>query len=74
MSEKEVDLKGRVCPFPVMSIIREVDNMEPGKKIVFHFDDPLVLKSVPEELQEYDNITFDVVKKDGSWEMSVIKK
>ncbi|MBN1824638.1 MAG: sulfurtransferase TusA family protein [Candidatus Eisenbacteria bacterium] len=71
--EKEVDLLGQVCPYPVVNLIREVLSMPSGKTARFCVDDPLALKSIPEELEEYDDLHLEVRPKDGHWEIVVTR-
>ncbi len=72
-SKEEKDLVGQVCPYPVMNIIRDVDNMQSGQIIKFVVDDPLAVKSVPEELDEYDDIVVQINKYNGGWEIVITK-
>jgi TusA-related sulfurtransferase len=69
--DESIDLKGKLCPFAVMCIIKDVDVMKRGETRVFVVDDPLAIKSVPEELTEYEATTVSVRKLDKSWEISV---
>lgn len=71
MEKREIDLTGMICPYPVTHIIYEVDNMEEGDGIKFLVDDPLAVKSVPEELEDYEDLRLDVRKKDKRWEILV---
>ena len=71
LEQNEVDLLGQVCPYPVVNLIREVLNMASGETARFCVDDPLALKSVPEELEEYDDLHVEIRPKDGHWEIEV---
>ena len=71
---KKVDLVGKVCPFPVMCIVKEIDLMKPKETKVFLVDDPLAVKSVPEEVEEYNNVSCKIKKKDKHWEISIKKR
>ena len=73
MESKEVELLGKNCPFPVMHVIREVDLMRPGEKLRFLVDDPLAIKSVPEELEEYRDLTYSISPRGRFWEIVVFK-
>lgn len=74
MSDKNVDLMGKFCPYPIVRIIFEVDQLAPGQSVTFVVDDPLALKSVPEELEEYDDISFETKKVDEAWQIKVTRK
>ena len=71
MEGKEVDLLGQVCPYPVVNLIREVLEMPSGTTARFCVDDPLALKSVPEELEEYDDLHVEIRPKGEHWEIEV---
>ncbi len=71
MEKQEIDLTGMICPYPVTHIIYEVDKMKEGEALKFKVDDPLAVKSVPEELEDYEDIEIDVKKKDNHWEIVV---
>ena len=74
MSDKSVDLTGKFCPYPIVRIVFEVDQLAPGQSVTFVVDDPLALKSVPEELDEYDDITFETTKSDEGWQIKVRRR
>ncbi len=78
MAEQEnsphTDLRGKICPYPVVQIIESVDYMEKGKEMIFLVDDPLAVKSVPEEIEELSNssqIVCDIEKCTGFWKIIV---
>jgi TusA-related sulfurtransferase len=58
----EVDLRGKLCPYPIAHVVFEVDMMEKGDKKVFLIDDPLAKKSIPEELEDYNSLNIDIFK------------
>ncbi len=72
-SKEQKDLLGQICPYPVMNIIRAVDNMQSGRVIKFVVDDPLAVKSVPEELEEYDDVVVRINRCDGGWEIEITR-
>lgn len=73
MNENEMNLEGKICPFPVMYIIREVDMMKSGETMKFVVDDPLAIKSVPEELEEFPGVSVNILTSGRSWEIIVTK-
>ncbi len=73
METKAIELLGKNCPFPVMHIIREVDLMRAGEKLRFLVDDPLAIKSVPEELEEYRDIVYSISPRGRYWEIVIFK-
>lgn len=71
---KEKDLLGKYCPYPIMYIIDEVDRMSPDERILFFVDDPLAIKAVEEELEDYPDISVKIEKKDKYWIIDVYMK
>jgi TusA-related sulfurtransferase len=74
MSEEEVSLIGKVCPYVVMHIIREVSEMNSGETRKFVTDDPLAIKSIPEELEDDDDFTVSMNKHQRGWEITVTRE
>ena len=74
MSSEEINLIGKVCPYCVMHIIKHADMMRNGEIIKFEVDDPLATKSVPVELEDYDDITYSITKHKHSWEIVLNKE
>ena len=71
MDQEMLDLCGKVCPYPVVEIVREVERLRPGQMLRCVIDDPLALKSVPEELEEFADVTIMVNKHPAGWELIV---
>ncbi len=74
MNKKEISLYGKICPYPVVEIVYEVDRMQEGEKCNFLVDDPLAIKSVPEELEDYDDIAISIDRIDKGWEIGISKE
>ncbi|MBN2170897.1 MAG: sulfurtransferase TusA family protein [Candidatus Krumholzibacteriota bacterium] len=74
MDDREVDLLGQICPYPVVNLIREALRLESGQTARFCVDDPLALKSVPEELSEYEGFTLEIVNQGRHWEIIVTRR
>ena len=74
MSGKSVNLMGKFCPYPIVRIVFEVDQLAPGQSVTFVVDDPLALKSVPEELEEYDDISYETTRVDDGWQIMVTRR
>jgi len=74
MTDKEIELLGKNCPFPIMHIIRAVDMMRPGEKLQFLVDDPLAIKSVPEELEEYPDLSFEITPRGRLWVIDIYRR
>ena len=74
MNKKEISLYGKICPYPVVEIVYEVDKMREGEKCRFLVDDPLAIKSVPEELEDYNDIAISIDRIDKGWEIGISKE
>lgn len=70
----EIDLCGQLCPFPVVKVINEVDGMSKGEKKCFLVDDPLAVKSVPEELSDYKDVVLTIEKYANKWLLCIERK
>ena len=66
-----VELRGKFCPFPVVNVITEVEQMRPGQKRIFCVDDPLAIKSIPEELGEYDDLGISIERQQEGWKINI---
>jgi len=73
MKERQIDLLGKVCPYPVVEVVRAVDKMAEGDRLIFLIDDPLAIKSIPEELEEYINHEVFIEKRHRHWAITVTK-
>ena len=73
MKHRTIDLRGKVCPFPIMEVISVVDQMHSRESISFQIDDPLALKSIPEELSEYAELKICITKIKSYWEITINK-
>lgn len=68
------NLKGLVCPRPIAEIVQAVHAMEQGSTLRFLVDDPLAIRAVPEELEEYGDLDIEVRDVAGHWEIVVTRR
>lgn len=71
--QDQMDLIGKLCPFAVMYVVREVDKMQAGETKTFLVDDPLATKSVREELDDYEGVQVEISKLTKAWAITVSK-
>ena len=71
MENDSINLKGKICPYPVVDIIRAVEKMRSGETLVFIVDDPLCIKSVPDEIEEYSDVSTSIKKITKGWEITI---
>ncbi|MBN2448046.1 MAG: sulfurtransferase TusA family protein [Phycisphaerae bacterium] len=69
-----VNLCGKVCPYPVVMIVREVDRLRSGESLRCLVDDPLAIKAVPEELEDYDDVSISITEHDRGWEITISRR
>lgn len=71
---RQIDLRGKLCPFPVVEVVRIVEDMKSGDECVFLVDDPLAIKSIPEELEAYPDIVLQIERESSLWNIIVKKE
>ncbi len=69
-----LDLCGKVCPYPVVLIIREVDQLRHGETLRCLVDDPLALKAVPEELEDYADLDVSITEDGPRWQIVIARQ
>jgi TusA-related sulfurtransferase len=74
MSSDEVDLYGKICPYPVVRIVQEVHKMRSGELKIFCVDDPLAIKSVPEELADVEGLHISIEPRPKGWNIIISKE
>ena len=73
MAVKRFDFNGQVCPLPVINAIKQFRQLEPGDTLEIITDDPLAMKSIPEELSE-SGVEISVEKQEFDWLIVIHKK
>lgn len=74
MNTETIDLYGKVCPYPVVDIVRCADRLRSGETLRCLVDDPLAIKSVPEELEDYPDVSVSINACKGGWEITVARE
>jgi TusA-related sulfurtransferase len=73
VSDRDVNLEGKLCPYVVVHILREVSTMQGGEACTFQVDDPLAIKSVPDELEDRDDLSISANRLKQGWEITISK-
>lgn len=73
MSDRSVDLIKKVCPFVLMSILKEIGKIKRGETVTFLVNDPLAIKSIPEEIQEYKDLVHTIIKLPEGWKIIITR-
>lgn len=74
MNQDVIDLCGRICPYPVVEIVREVERLRSGETLQCVVDDPLALKSVPEELADFPDVRLKITEYNAVWKITVSRE
>jgi TusA-related sulfurtransferase len=64
-------LIGEICPIPVVRVLEWVEGLKSGERGCFHIDDPLAVKSIPDELIDMEDVGFEIKRMDSYWELNV---
>lgn len=71
---EELDFSDKMCPFLVMYILQEVAKIHKGDSKAFLVQDPLALKSIPEELAEISDLEVRIDKADKThWRITIAR-
>jgi len=74
MADKELDIKGEVCPFTFVKSKLVLEQMEVGQVLRVILDYPPSVENVPKSMREEGQEVLAVNKLDnGSWEILIRK-
>lgn len=72
--DKEIDLKGEVCPYTFVKSKLALENMKTGEVLRVKIDYPEAVENVPDSMENQGQKVLNVEKiSDGEWEL-IIKK
>lgn len=70
----EIDARGQICPYPLISFRDGYKKLENGKMLKIIVDHkPAAKQTMPDLFKKY-NIEHEIVENDGEWEIYVKKK
>lgn len=73
-ADRELDLKGEVCPFTFVKSKLIIEQMEPGQILKVVLDYPPSVENVPKSMREEGQEVLDLKKVgDNLWELYVRK-
>jgi tRNA 2-thiouridine synthesizing protein A len=64
MADKSIDLKGLLCPMPVVKIAKEIKTIEVGQVLEAQASDPGVLADIPAWCKSTGNEMISMEKKE----------
>ncbi len=67
-----LDVRGKVCPYPVIAALEGLHSLSTGKALEILTDEPLALRSVPEEAKRL-GLSTEIQKVENGWKI-IIKK
>ncbi|MBU0503863.1 MAG: sulfurtransferase TusA family protein [Candidatus Omnitrophota bacterium] len=73
MEKKIVECRGKVCPIPVITALRVFNQLKKGDELEITVDDPLAIKSIPQELGSFES-DVRVEKIEKGWKITINKK
>jgi len=71
--DKELDVLGRVCPYPLVLTKKSVEKMDSGQMIKVLCDAPASAEDSIPKWAEKSGHKFESVKKGDSWELFIEK-
>jgi TusA-related sulfurtransferase len=71
--DEPVMLTGRFCPYPVVCVIEKAEVLRSGESCTFVVDDPMAIKSIPEELEELGHWEISIQPIDNGWSVHIMK-
>jgi tRNA 2-thiouridine synthesizing protein A len=74
--DKTIDLKGRVCPYPLVISKNAIEEMQSGQVLKILCDAPPSAEDTIPRWAEKRGYKFEVIKlgEEGSWELFIEKK
>jgi len=72
MSEKSIDVMGKVCPYPVTVTLKALREMKKGDILKILTNDPLAIKAIPEEIRG-SGFNCDVERIQRGWSINITK-
>ncbi|MCM8812990.1 MAG: sulfurtransferase TusA family protein [Candidatus Omnitrophica bacterium] len=72
MAVKTFDFTGQVCPLPVINTIKQFKQLSAGDCLEIVTDDPLAMKSIPEEIACF-GVKITVNKISAGWKILIEK-
>lgn len=70
---EKLDVLGCVCPVPVMKALRKFEEISSGEQIELLTDDPLAIKTIPDEITESE-AKVEVIADGRHWKVIITKK
>lgn len=70
---KEIDVLGRVCPYPLMMVKKGAESLNPGEVMKVLCDsEPSVEREIP-TLCEKKGLIMESIRQEGYWELFIMK-
>jgi tRNA 2-thiouridine synthesizing protein A len=75
MMERRIDVRGKLCPYPVVLTMREIRDMQNGDTLEVLTDNPPSVENVPAAAKREGHEVLNVIKTDSGWKISIkVKK
>lgn len=74
MVSKSIDVKGKICPYPVMDVRNALKDMEKEEVLEVITDyEPAAFESIPNFCQK-KGYPYETVERGGEWSLFITKK
>lgn len=75
MTEKKIDITGKVCPYCLMIVKKEVKNLASGDVLIVKTDHPpAATDTIPYNMKKAGNPVESKKLEPGVWELKITKK
>lgn len=67
-----IDVRGKVCPYPVITTLEKLSSLKKGDVLEVLTDEPLAIRSVPEEAKRW-GLKTKVERIEKGWKIIITK-
>ncbi|MFP4458294.1 MAG: sulfurtransferase TusA family protein [Candidatus Zixiibacteriota bacterium] len=68
---QEKNLKGMICPYIILEVLKEISLLKSSQCIKFHVDDRMAPAEIEEEIGNDDSYKIEIVEKFDTWEIVI---
>jgi len=68
---KVLDVRGEICPVPLVETVKQIKKMKSGEKLVVISDHPPAKKSIPLEMKQQGH-RYEIKEKGAEFEIEIV--
>ena len=68
---KVLDVRGEICPVPLVETVKQIKKMKSGEKLVVISDHPPAKKSIPLEMEQQGH-RYKIKEKGAEFEIEIV--